>query len=251
MPLRPLLRRLAACAGVLLLAPAVAGCGESSAPVTLTVFAPPSLTEVFTELGAVYGRSHGVKVRLVFGGSPELVERLRERQRADVLVTGDETAMQTAAKYVGARRIVARNSMTIAVAPGNPREIHGVTDLIRPGLRVVLGSSTTPVGRYARQITAKEGLTVRASSEEISARAVLTRVRTGEADAGIVYITDMRSAGAAASSVPIPADQNVTVAYPAAPVLNSDHPEAARTLFTWLTSAQARPVLHRHGFVPP
>jgi molybdate transport system substrate-binding protein len=219
--------------------------------VTLTVFASSSLAEAFTELGATYARSHGVRVRLVFGGSLELVERLRDRQKADVLVTGDETAMRSAADYVGARRIIARNSMTIAVAPGNPRGIHGVADLIRPGLRVVLGSSSTPVGRYARQIVAREGLTVRASSEEISARAVLMQVRTGAADAGIVYITDMRSAGVAASSVPIPAAQNAAVAHPAAPVRTSDHREAAGALIAWLTSAQARGVLHRHGFVPP
>ncbi|HEX2314194.1 MAG TPA: molybdate ABC transporter substrate-binding protein [Thermomonospora sp.] len=248
MPSRPLLSPLAVCvtASVLL-----TGCGGSSGPGRLTVFASSSLTEALTELGARYGRSHGLTVRFVFGGSSELVERLRDRQRADVLVTGDETAMGTAAKYVGPRRIIARNSMTIAVAPGNPRSVRGITDLARPRLRVVLGSAASPVGRYARQVLDKERLTVRPVSEEISARAVLTRVRTGEADAGIVYITDMRSAGVAASSVPIPAHQNVTVAHPAAPLTDSDHVDAAKALVAWLASPEAGAVLHRHGFAPP
>lgn len=253
MPSRPVLHRLAACAGVLVLGLAAAGCGGQSGPVTLTVLASSSLTEAFTELGAVYGRSHDARVRLVFGGAPELVEQLRERQRADVLVTADEAAMKAMAEHVdvGPRRAIAHTSMTIAVAPGNPRRIRGVTDLIRPRLRVVLGASSVPVGRYARRILTREGLTVRAVSEEISARSVLTRVRTGEADAGIVYVTDMRSAGAAASSVPIPVDQNVTVSYRAAPVRDGEHPHAAEALIDWLTSAQARTILHRHGFAPP
>jgi len=246
------LRAVAACTGALLACLTAAGCGKPSGPVTLTVFASESLTEAFTELGALYERSRGVRVQPVFGGDLELVERLRDRQQADVLVTADETAMQEAAEHVESRRtVIARNSMTIAVAPGNPRKVRGIADLARPGLRVVLGASMAPAGRYARRILAREGLTVRAVSEEISSRAVLTRVRTGEADAGVVYITDMRSAGAAASSVPIPADQNVTAAYPAAAVRDGEHPEAARALIDWLTSEQARTVLHRHGFALP
>ncbi|REE99215.1 molybdate ABC transporter substrate-binding protein [Thermomonospora umbrina] len=248
MPPRPLLPRSVACVAALLLTP---GCGGSSGPVTLTVFATSALTEALTELGGRYGRSHDVRVRFVFGGSSELVERLRDRQRADVLVTGDETAMQPVADDVGRRRVIARNSLTIAVAPGNPAGVRGLTDLGRPGLRVVLGSATSPVGRYARRVLDGERLAVRPVSEEIGARSVLTRIRTGEADAGIVYITDMRSAGAAASSVAIPADQNTTVAYPAAALVDGDHEEAAEALIAWLGSAEARGVLHRHGFASP
>lgn len=250
MPPRPLLTRVAV---VLALGPAaLAGCGGSPGPATLTVFAASSLKDVFGEMGKVYEHSHrDVRLRFVFAGSQELVQQLREREPADVLVTADEPTMTAAAKLVGGPRIIARNSMTIAVSPGNPKKVRGVADLVRPGLRVVLGAPTVPAGRYARQILRKAGLTVRAASEEISARSVLTRVRTGEADAGIVYITDMRSAGAAASSVPIPAAQNITAVYPAAPVGRSARRGAAAALVAWLTSAEAVKVLNRHGFRTP
>jgi molybdate transport system substrate-binding protein len=87
--------------------------------------------------------------------------------------------------------------------------------------------------------------------EEISVRSVLARVRTGEADAGIVYITDLKSAGAAASSVPIPAAQNVTAGYPAAVLDRSGHKDQARTFVAWLTSPEAVGILTKYGFTPP
>ncbi|WP_119729390.1 molybdate ABC transporter substrate-binding protein [Thermomonospora amylolytica] len=251
MAARPLLRRLAASAALLVLLVPVAACGEPAGPPRLTVFVPSSLTEAFTELAADYEHDAGVRIRPVFSSSLDLVERLEDRPEADVLIAGDRTAMEDVAELLGNTRVIARTSLTIAVAPGNPKGIRGVTDLARPGLRVVLGASLVPVGRYARSVLAKERVPVRTASEEISSRAVLTKVRTGEADAGIVYVTDMRAAGAAAGSVPIPADQNVTVEYPAAPIRESDHPEAAEAFVTWLTSAPARSVLHRHGFALP
>lgn len=246
MPPRPLLALL------VVLPLGLTACGGSSGPATLTVFAASSLTEAFGELGRVYEQAHrDVKVRFVFAGSQELVERLRERQAADVLVTADEVTMTSATKLVGGREAVARTTMTIAVTPGNPKRIRGLADLTRPGLRVVLGAPTVPVGRYARQILTKAGLNVRVASEEISARSVLDRVRTGEADAGIVYVPDMRSAGAAASSVPIPATENVTARYLAAPIKKSGHPEAAGALVGWLTTAEAGKVLNKYGFTTP
>ncbi|MFD0852826.1 extracellular solute-binding protein, partial [Actinomadura adrarensis] len=101
------------------------------------------------------------------------------------------------------------------------------------------------------QVFAKAGLTVRWTSEEISVRAVLDRVRTGEADAGLVYITDLRSAGAAVSSVPIPARDNVTATYLAAAVKDSEHEEQAVSFVAWLTSPTARTLFNKYGFVTP
>ncbi|TNY34628.1 molybdate ABC transporter substrate-binding protein [Thermomonospora catenispora] len=251
MALRPLLRRLVASAALLPALLSTAACGEPSGPVRLTVFASSSLTEAFAELASGYERERGVRIRPVLSASLDLVERLEDRPEADVLITGDRAAMEDVAELLGDARVIARTSLTIAVAPGNPQGIRGIADLARPGLRVVLGAPLTPVGRYARSVLAKEGVTVRTASEEIGSRAVLTKIRTGEADAGLVYITDLRTAGVAAGSVPIPADQNVTVEYPAAPVRASGHPEAAEAFVEWLTTAPAREILHRHGFALP
>ncbi|TDC50538.1 molybdate ABC transporter substrate-binding protein, partial [Actinomadura sp. KC345] len=233
----------------LVLSGLAAGCGGSSGPTTLTVLAPSSLKEVFGEVGTAYGQMHpDVRVRFDFGAMPEMTDRLSGQDPGDVLVTGDAASMDEAADHLtDHRRTVAHNSLTIAVGPGNPRRIRELRDLARPGLRVVVGAESVPVGRYTRQVLTKAALTVRWSSKEISARAVLDRVRAGEADAGIVYITDLRSAGVAASSVPIPADLNVTAAYPAATVEGGDHEEAADAFVSWLTTPAAQKLFDKYG----
>jgi molybdate transport system substrate-binding protein len=247
------MRRLGAClAGLLLGLATLSGCGDSSATETINVFAASSLTEVMAELGTRYQQTHrGTAVRASFGGSQDLVARLEDGKSADALVTADLPTMAQAAKLVGAHRIIAHNSMTIAVAPGNPKHIRELADLADSRLSVVLGSPTTPSGRYATQVFTKAGVTVVPKWEEISVRSVLARVRTGEADAGIVYITDLKSAGAAASSVPIPAAQNVRADYPAAVLDRSGHKDQARTFVAWLTSPEAVGILTTYGFSPP
>ncbi|WP_433326407.1 molybdate ABC transporter substrate-binding protein [Spirillospora sp. CA-294931] len=244
--------RRRACAALLLLGLASA-CGGSEGPRTLTVLAPSSLTEALGELGTAYRQENRrVRVKTVFGGSQEMAERVRDREPADVLLTADEATMNSTDRYLtGRRRIVAHNALTIAVAPGNPKKIRGLASLTRPSLRIAIGAATVPAGRYARQIFARKGITVRWTSEEISARAVLDRVRTGEADAGLVYITDLRSAGAAAGSIPIAADENLTATYPAAAVKRSEHEEAAAAFVTWLTSDTARKLFIKYGFAVP
>ncbi|MQY02840.1 molybdate ABC transporter substrate-binding protein [Actinomadura macrotermitis] len=255
MPDSPRWRRGVASAVLVLLGlgASAQGCGGSPAPVTLTVLAASSLTEAMGELGAAYGRSHPrVRVRAEFGGSQEMADRLADRQRADVLVTADDAAMDKAADYLtGRRRVVAHNSLTIAVQPGNPQRIRGLASLARPGLRIAVGAAAVPVGRYTRQVFAKAGLGVHWSSEEISARAVLDRVRAGEADAGLVYITDLRSAGAAAASVAIPAEQNVTATYPASVVKDTAHEDEAKAFVAWLASPEAARLFNRCGFATP
>ncbi|URN02188.1 molybdate ABC transporter substrate-binding protein [Actinomadura madurae] len=255
MPDSPRRRRLRASAllAALVLPGLGAGCGGSSGPVTLTVLATASMTEVFGEIAAAYHQDNpGVRLRPVFGGAPELADRLSEHDPGDVLVTADGASMDEAAEQLGApRRTVANGALTIAVAPGNPRRVRGLRDLRRPGLRVVVGAGTVPVGRYTRQVLRKAGLTVRWSSEEIGARAVLDRIRAGEADAGIVFITDMRSAGIAASSVPIAADHNVTAAFPAAPIRGGAHEEDAAAFVSWLVTPAAQKLFNKYGFVTP
>ncbi|GAA2457846.1 molybdate ABC transporter substrate-binding protein [Actinomadura vinacea] len=255
MPDTPRPRRIAACALlILLVSGAIAvGCGGGAGSATLTVLAASSTQEVMRELGDAYQQEHrGVQVRFAFGGSQEVAERLSQPAGGDVLVTADEKTMNGADGHLtGRRRIVAHNSMTIAVGPGNPRRVQGLRDLTRPGLRVAVAASTVPAGTYARQIFAGAGITVRPSSEEISVRAVLDRVRTGEADAGLVYITDLRSAGAAASSVPIPALENVTATYLAAAVKETEHEKETASFVAWLTSPTARKLFNKYGFVTP
>jgi molybdenum ABC transporter molybdate-binding protein len=244
-------RPLAAIVALLVLA---TGCGRQSTTTTLTVLAASSLTDAFGELGKAYELSHkNVKIRFSFAGSQELAAQVKEGVPADVLATADQVTMEGLAAHVltPTRRVIAGNSLTIAVGPGNPENIRGLADLASPGLRVVLAAENVPVGRYSRQALAKAGVTLTPKSEEIDVRTVLTRVRTGEADAGIVYITDLRSAGHAASSVPIPAAQNVAAAYCAAALRDGENPDPSAAFVTWLGSAEAKATLNKYGFVTP
>ncbi|MFC0038986.1 substrate-binding domain-containing protein [Actinomadura rayongensis] len=251
MPDSPLRRRTALVLLLCGLSWAVQGCG-SSGPTTLTVFATSSLTEVFGELGARYGQTHpGVRIDARFGASADVAGRVADREPADLLVTGDETALNAAEnRLTGRRRIIARTGLTIAVAPGNPRRLQGLADLTRPGLRVVVGAAVTPIGRYSRQVFTRSGLPVRWTAEEVGSRAVLDRVRSGMADAGLVYVTDLRSAGAAADSVPIPAADNVVAAF-AASVVKGGHEDRAAAFLTWLTGTDAARLFAEYGFSPP
>lgn len=246
----PYIKRLAAFAMVTL---TLTGCGIASGDerITLNVLAASSLTDAFTELGAgFHAADRKVTVRFEFAGSQEVAEDVKEHATADVLATADGATMDDVADDVTGRRAFARNSMTIAVTPGNPKRIKGPADLAGPRLRVVLGGPTVPAGRYAQQVLAKAGVTVRPVSEEADARTVLTRVRTGVADAAIVYVTDMRSAGVSATSVAIPAQQNVTATYFAAAVRRSDHDDAAKAFVAWLGSSEATEILRKYGFSP-
>jgi molybdate transport system substrate-binding protein len=233
---------------------ALAGCGIASGDerITLRVLAASSLTDAFGELGSAYrsANRHVTSVEFEFAGSQEVAGDVADREQADVLATADGTSMDIAADHVTDRQAFAHGSMTIAVAPGNPRRIRQLADLADSRLRVVLGSPVVPVGRYALQVLNKAGVTVRPASEEADARTVLTRVRTGVADAGIVYVTDMRSAGVSATSVPIPVQQNVTATYFAAAVRQSRHGSAAKDFVTWLRSPTATTILRKYGFMP-
>jgi molybdate transport system substrate-binding protein len=246
----PYLPRLTVVVAVTL---ALAGCGVASGDerITLKVLAASSLTDVFSELGAAYrgANRHVTAMRFEFAGSQEMAGDVADHEHADVLATADDTSMNIAADQVTDRRPFAHGSMTIAVAPGNPRHVRRLADLARPRLRVVLGGPVVPVGRYAAQVLNKAGVTVRPSSEEADARTVLTRVRTGAADAGIVYVTDMRSAGVSATSVPIPLQQNVTATYFAAAVRRSAHGSAAKDFVSWLGSPAAATILRKYGFM--
>ncbi|GAB3671305.1 molybdate ABC transporter substrate-binding protein [Actinocorallia lasiicapitis] len=232
---------------------AAAACGGGNGEVTLEVLASPSLTDAFTEISDSYAQTHpGVKLRLTFGSTQELASRVKSgRPGADVLASADEQTLTDLAKYVGTGTVIARNSLTIAVAPGNPKRIKGLGSLSSRRLRVVLGAPNGAIGRYSLQALGKAGVTVRPAAEELDVRAVLSRVRNGEADAGLVYITDMKSAGAAASSVAIPADQNVAAVYPATTLDKSEHQKEAAAFVRWLASSDGTALLRKYGFQSP
>jgi len=241
---------------VLAIASGLTGGTAHAADVTkLHVFAAASLTEAFKEIGTAFTKAHpGVDVEFNFAGSPTLVQQIQQGAPADVFASADEVNMgklEGTGEVTVPSRIFAGNRLAIIVAPGNPRRITGLADLANPGLVVVLCGPTVPAGRYARQAFEKAGVKPPEGSQELDVKAVVTKVTLGEADAGVVYTTDVRAAGAKAAGVAIPADVNVEARYPIAPIKEADSPIEAAEFVDYVLSPGGRAVLERFGFTEP
>jgi molybdate transport system substrate-binding protein len=221
----------------------------------LTVSAAASLGAAFAEIAKTFEAAHpGTTVRTNFAGSSTLVTQVREGAPVDVLASADELSMQKlvdAGEVAGAPAIFATNRLAILVARGNPERIHGVADLARPGLVVALCGPEVPAGRYARAVFARAGVAVPESSRELDVKAVVTRVVMGEADAGIVYLTDARAAGDGVEGVAIPDALNVTARYPIAVLRRTKEAEVAAELVRFVRGSAGQAILARHGFLPP
>jgi molybdate transport system substrate-binding protein len=235
---------------------ALGGCtnspGAGDDPTTITVLAASSLTDVAKDITSAYQREHpDVRLRFSLAGSQELASQIRQGVPADVIVTADEPTMNGLGNLVHDPVVVAANRLTIVVEKGNPKRVDDLADLARPDVVTVLADATVPVGRYSRQVLDAAGVKVKAQSEEPDVRAVLTRVRLGEADAGIVYGTDIAAAADEVEAVSIPADVNLLAHYPAAVVADSQHPDDSKALVDWLTSTAGQRVMSRAGFLRP
>ncbi|MET9510261.1 molybdate ABC transporter substrate-binding protein [Streptomyces flavidovirens] len=226
--------------------------GEERGTTRITVLAASSLTDVFTAAGAAYEKEHvGTEVTFSFNGSQELASQVRQGVPADALVTADTKTMDGLKENTGDPVVIARNRLTIATARGNPEKIGGLKDLSRSGLKVVLAAPEVPVGRYSQKILDGAGVKVRAVSQEPNVRAVLSKVELGEADAGLVYVTDAATAGGRVSTVAVPDAQNAVASYPAAVLDDSEHREEASDFVRWLASPKAQKLLRDAGFQAP
>lgn len=233
---------------VLLVAAALmAGCGgdggggvETGRP---TVLAAASLTDAFEDLGGA---------TFQFAGSQALVRQVRDGAAADVIATADEVSMRALvdAGLVESPVVFARNELVIAVAPGNPEDIDGLRDLGRDDVLVVLADPSVPAGRYTTRALARAGVDVAARSLELDVRAALARVTAGEADAAVVYATDVEAAGGDAAAVTIDDEHDVEVRYPAA-VLSDGDRAAGRAFLRRLLGERGRGILRAHGFLAP
>jgi molybdate transport system substrate-binding protein len=220
----------------------------------LTVFAAASLTDAFSDAEAAIERAHrSLSITFNFAGSQVLVQQIREGAPADVVATADIRTMDrlVAAGLVERPAVLARNALAIAVERGNPEGIAGLGDLARADLAVVLADPSVPVGAYAMAALASAGVTVRPRSLELDVKAALAKVTAGEADAAIVYVTDITAAQGRASSVAIADADNRFPTYPIAVVRASTHKRAARTLLTELSRGRGRAALRSRGFRLP
>jgi molybdate transport system substrate-binding protein len=221
---------------------------------TITVFAASSLTAAYTTIGKDFEKAHaGSMVKLSFGGSSTLVAQIQQGAIGDVFASADQPNMQRAVDaglVTGSRSIFAHNRLAIVVAAGNPKQITALSDLAHSGLVVVLCAPAVPCGRYATQALQKAGVTVKPASQETDVKAVVSKVALGEADAGIVYVTDVKAAGATVQGVTIPLGQNVVVDYPVAVLKDSQNAPLAKAFVSYLLGG-GQLTLARYGFTSP
>ncbi|NHA67915.1 molybdate ABC transporter substrate-binding protein [Phycicoccus flavus] len=233
--------------------------GSTSAPASsgggsrvVTVLAAASLTEPFTALATAYEQQHpGVTVALSFGSSTTLAQQIAEGAPADVYASAGESALAMLpadAAADGGREVVARNTVEIAVPPDNPGSVSSLADLADPDLDVVLCAETVPCGAAADQVLAKAGVTPHVVSREIDVKATLTKVTLGEADAAMVYHSDVVSAGADVEGVEVPAADNVVLTYPLL-WFSKDRDVAGFARF--VASPQGTAALTKAGFLAP
>lgn len=254
------MRRWAGLAGALVLAAAVSGCGgddsgsDAEQGTTLTVFAAASLTGAFEQLGQEFEADHaGVDVQLSFAGSSDLVAQIQGGAPADVFASADEATMEklTADDLVGTPEAFATNVLEIAVPPGNPAGVATLQDLTKPGLNLVVCAPEVPCGAAAQQVAESAGLTLTPVSEEQSVTDVLNKVTSGEADAGLVYVTDVKAAGDDVEGITFPESAGVANVYPIATVTDSTNADLAQEFVDLVLGDDGRSVLAGFGFGRP
>lgn len=233
-----------------------AGGSSSSAPTgTLTVFAAASLKTTFTQIGKRFEQAHpGVTVTFSFAGSSDLVTQITNGAPADVLASADQATMTrvvdaglTAQPPVA----FATNVLTIVTPPGNPKGVASFADLARSGTAVVVCAPQVPCGAATERVEEAAGVTLAPVSEEGSVTDVLTKVESGEADAGLVYTTDARGAAGKVDDVPFPESSGAVNTYPVAPLTGAAQPELAREFAAYVAGSPGQAVLRAAGFGAP
>lgn len=249
-----LLAGLLAAAGLLAVTacssdPADAG-GESAEPRELVVFAAASLEPTFRQLATTFEAEHeAVTVQLNLAGSSDLVAQISEGAPADVLATANETTMAAAADFVAEPVLFATNTLVIAVNPGNPKHIEGLADLARDDVITVICAPQVPCGAATEKIVDAAGVDLNPASEEASVTDVLGKVASREADAGLVYTTDIGRAEV--DAVPFPEADEAVNKYPIAVVNDTSQPELAQAWVDLITGEEGQRVLAEAGFDRP
>jgi molybdate transport system substrate-binding protein len=230
--------------------------GSTSENTTVKVAAAASLTEAFTALAKEHESGHpGVRIMPTFAASSALAQQVNDGAPLDVLASADEVSMKkvTDAGNATGPRIFVRNRLAILVGKDNPKAIRSLADLAKPGVVFLLCAPEVPCGRFGAAALAKAGVKARPASLEENVKGVVSKVTLGEADAGIVYSTDVKAAGDKVEGVgiDIAADPALTAAYPIAVTKQAGDAKAAKGWVDFVLSEQGQRTLSRFGFLPP
>lgn len=230
-----------------------AGCSSDDNDKTpLTVYAAASLKKTFTEIETAYEKQHSdVDVTLNFAGSSALVNQIKQGASADVIATADEPTMGKLGGLVNAPQVFARNTLVIVTANGNPKQVRDFASLSDPSIRTVVCAVEVPCGAATAEVERNTGVDVRPVSEESSVTAVLTKVTSGEADAGLVYVTDAKTVPGKVTVVDDAAFGKVVNNYPIATLKASKHQQQATDFMSFVLGETGQKILTDAGFAAP
>jgi molybdate transport system substrate-binding protein len=222
----------------------------------LTVYAASSLTASFNDLAARFHRANpGATVAPIdYDGSQILATQINQGAPADVFASADQQTMASvtsAGLAAGTPKIFAKNTLEIAVAPGNPKHIHSLADLTSPSIQTVLCAPAVPCGAAAATLLTADNLTVSPVSEEQNVTAVLTKISSGAADAGLVYVTDVKAAKGQVTGVPIADADKAVNQYPIVALKNAPDGAVAKAFVSYVLSPAGQKVLRSYGFAAP
>ncbi len=245
--------------------PAQPTAAPATSETTLTVFAAASLTDAFNEISSKFEAQHpGVKVTFNFAGSQQLRAQLEQGAVADVFASANTIEMNNAIRselvVSGTQKTFVRNRLTVIVPKDNRANIQSLADLARPGLKIVLAAPGVPVGGYAltaldkmnQQFGATFSQTVLSNvvSNEDNVKQVVAKVQLDEADAGIVYTSDVTPAAAEKlTAMAIPDKFNVIATYPIAPLRAAPQPQLATDFIQYVLSGEGQAILQKWGFI--
>lgn len=221
---------------------------------TITVLGAASLTEAFEEIASVFEAEHAeFQVHLSFDGSARLATSIVDGAPADLFASADRATMdrvRDAGRLTGEQPIFATNVLQIVVPSGNPRGIESLADLGRSDLTLSLCGAQVPCGAYAAQAFERVGLATPAAGDQGNVKGVLAQVQLGEADAGIVYRTDVLAAEGV-EGIDLDAVATVAATYSGSVLADAANPEAAAVFLSFLLGERAQAILSRFGFGPP
>ena len=215
----------------------------------LTVLAAASLTESFKELGAAFEAKHpGSKVTFSFDASSALATQANNGAPADIFASADQANMKKVTDPGNAKdpKVFAHNKLAIIVAKGNPKKVTGLADFSK--ITFVLCAPEVPCGKYGAEALSKAGVKATPKSLETNVKGVVTKVSSGEADAGIGYVTDTKAASSSVEGVDIADSQNVVAEYPMAVLKQSANSNLAYAFLDFILSPEAQAVLAKYGF---
>lgn len=232
-----------------------AGASSAAATGKIIVFAAASLKKSFTDISEQFKTDNpGTSVEFSFAGSSDLVTQLTQGAPADVFASADTANMDKAAKaglLAGNPVNFASNTLVIVVAPGNPKKVSSFADLAKPGLDVVVCAAPVPCGSATAKVETATGVKLTPASEETSVTDVLNKVTSGQADAGLVYVTDAMGVGDKVTAVPFPEAANAVNIYPIAALKASTDSALAQKFVGFVTGEAGQKALAAAGFAKP